>query len=315
MFGHLLVPLDGSRLAETALPAAAELARRLRASATLLHVLEPDAPPTVHGDRHLRSPAEAEGYLAGAADWMAARQVSADVALNQQQGDVAATIARIGGAVGADLIVLTTHGRSGVRGLLFGRVAQQVLQRGAIPVLLIQPSASGRDAAFAFRRLLVPLDGSDTSERALPAAAALAAAYGAELGLMRVVPTVDTVSGDQSAPARLLPTTTAAMLEVEAAEAGSYLERIAGGMRQEGRVVATAVGRGDPVRVLADAIRQRQVDLMVMATHGRSGVSAVWAGSVASRLIGTGATPVLLVRIPPHDEKTPDLLRPSAPPP
>ena len=314
MFGHLLVPLDGSRLAETALPAAAELARRLRASVTLLHVLEPDAPPTVHGDRHLRSPAEAEGYLAGTADWMAARQVSADVALNQQQGDVAATIARIGGAVGADLIVLTTHGRSGVRGLLFGRVAQQVLQRGAIPVLLIQPSASGRDAAFAFRRLLVPLDGSDTSERALPAAAALAAAYGAELGLMRVVPTVDTVSGDQSAPARLLPTTTAAMLEVEAAEAGSYLERIAGGMRQEGRVVATAVGRGDPVRVLADAVRQRQVDLMVMATHGRSGVSAVWAGSVASRLIGTGVTPVLLVRIPPQDEKTPDVLRPSAPP-
>src|SRR5207247_2465328 len=205
VFGHLLVPLDGSRLAETALPAAAELARRLRASVTLLHVLEPDAPPTVHGDRHLRSPAEAEGYLAGAADWMAARQVSADVALNQQQGDVAATIARLG-----------------------------------------------------------------------------AAGAGAGLGWMRVVPSVDPVSGDQSAPARLLPTTAAAMLEVEAAEAGSYLERIAGGMRQEGRVVATAVGRGDPVRVLADAVRQRQVDLMVMATHGRSGVSAVWAGSVAS---------------------------------
>src|SRR3989449_6793810 len=182
VFRHLLVPLDGSRLAESALPAAAELARRLRASVTLLHVLEPDAPPTVHGDRHLRSPAEAEGYLAGTADWMAARQVSADVALNQQQGDVAVTIARIAGAVGADLIVLTTHGRSGVRGLLFGRVAQQVLQRGAIPVLLIQPSASGRDAAFACRRLLVALGGGGTSGRGPPPAAGAGAPRGGGAG-------------------------------------------------------------------------------------------------------------------------------------
>jgi len=152
VFRHLLVPLDGSRLAESALPAAAELAQRLGASVTLLHVLEPTAPPTVHGDRHLRSPAEAEGYLVGAVDWLAARQVSASVVLNQQQGDVAGTIARIGGAVGADLIVITTHGRSGVRGLLFGRVAQQVLRRGTIPVLLIPPSASGRDASFSLPR-------------------------------------------------------------------------------------------------------------------------------------------------------------------
>ena len=298
MFRHLLVPLDGSRLAESALPAAAELAHRLGASVTLLHVLEPTAPPTVHGDRHLRSPAEAEGYLAGAVDWLAARQVSASVALNQQQGDVAVTIARIGGAVGADLIVLTTHGRSGVRGLLFGRVAQQVLQRGTIPVLLIPPSASGRDASFVCRRLLVPLDGSDTAEYALAPAAALAAACEAEMILLRIVPTVETVSGDQSAPARLLPTTTAAMLEVEASEAASYLERVAGGIREHERVVTAVVGRGDPVRALSDAARQRQVDVIVMATHGRSGVSAVWAGSVASRLVGTGVTPVLLIRIP-----------------
>jgi len=116
--------------------------------------------------------------------------------------------------------------------------------------------------------------------------------------LMRVVPTVETVSGDQSAPTRLLPTTTAAMLEVEASEAASYLERVAGGIREHGRVVTAVVGRGDPVRALADAVRQRQVDVIVMATHGRSGVSAVWAGSVASRLVGTGVTPVLLIRIP-----------------
>lgn len=308
MFRHLLVPLDGSRLAESALPAAADLARRLGASVTLLHVLEPDAPPAVHGDRHLRSPAEADGYLAGAVDWMTARQVSAEVALNQQQGDVAASIARIGSAVGADLIALTTHGRSGVRGLLFGRVAQQVLQRGRIPVLLIRPSASGRDASFACRRMLVALDGSDTAEYALAPAAALAAACGAEIVLMRVVPTVETLSGDQAAAARLLPTTAAAVLEVEASEAASYLERLAGGMRREGRTVTTVIGRGDPVRVLVDAAERREIDLLIVATHGRSGVSAVWAGSIASRLVETGRTPVLLIRIPCAVGSTPDTI-------
>jgi nucleotide-binding universal stress UspA family protein len=146
--------------------------------------------------------------------------------------------------------------------------------------------------------LLVPLDGSDTAEHALVPAAGLAAACEAEMVLMRVVPTVGTVSGDESATTRLLPTTTAAMLEVEASEAATYLERVAGGMRSQGRGVTTAVGRGDPVRALAEAARQREVNLIVMATHGRSGVSAVWAGSVASRLAGTSVTPILLIRIP-----------------
>jgi len=76
------------------------------------------------------------------------------------------------------------------------------------------------------------------------------------------------------------------------------VERVAGGIREHERVVTAVVGRGDPVRALSDAARQRQVDVIVMATHGRSGVSAVWAGSVASRLVGTGVTPVLLIRIP-----------------
>ncbi len=297
MYRHLLVPLDGSRLAESALPAAAELARRLRARVMLLHVIEAEAPPTVHGDRHLRALTEAETYLDGAAQWMAAQGIASDAAVCEDEGGVAATIAARAAAIGADLIVLTSHGRSGVRGLLYGRVAQQVLQRGSIPVLMIQPSQQGRDAPFVCRRVMVPLDGSETAETALQTASAIAGTGGIEIMLVWVVPTADTVAGARAVPARLMPTAAAALLDVEAREAAAYLEGTAGRLRGLGLTVDAAVERGEPVQMLLETASRRSVDLIIIATHGRSGVSAVWAGSVASRIVGGGTLPVLLVRI------------------
>lgn len=302
MFTHLLVPLDGSRLAESALPVAAELGQRLRVKITLLHILEQSPPETVHGDRHLSRPDEAVTYLAQSAQWLASKAPTASFMVHQQEGaDVAATIAARASEVGADLVVLCTHGRGGVRGLLFGRVAQQVLQHGTIPVFLVQPSPRGREQPFSCRRLLVPLDGSAMAETALPSASAIAGAFGAEMLLVMVVPTVETVSGDRAAATRLMPTAAAAVLDVEAAQAEIYLHRMVEQLQDEGRAASAVMERGDPVRALLDTTAQRTIELIVMATHGRSGVSAVWAGSVASRIIAHSTRPVLLVRIPQRD--------------
>lgn len=299
MFTHLLVPLDGSRLAESALPAAAELGQRLRVKITLLHILEQSPPETVHGDRHLSRPDEAVIYLAQSAQWLASKALTASFMVHQQEGaDVAATIAARASEVGADLVVLCTHGRGGVRGLLFGRVAQQVLQHGTIPVFLVQPSPRGREQPFSCRRLLVPLDGSEMAEAALPSASAIAGAFGAEMLLVMVVPTVETVSGDRAAATRLMPTAAAAVLDVEAAQAAAYLRERAARLQGEGRRVTVAVERGTPVRALLDATVRREADLIAMATHGRSGIDAVWAGSVASRITAQSTRPVLLIRIP-----------------
>lgn len=297
MFRHLLVPLDGSRLAESALPAVLELATHLGARITLFHAVERTAPATVHGDRHLTRLEEAESYLAGVASWLAERGAGAEIRVDADGGDVAAGIASRAAADGADLVVLCTHGRSGLRGLIFGRVAQQVLQRGRVPVLLVQPTPAGREQPFTCRRIIVPLDGSTTAEVAIPVASALAAACGAELLLAMVVPTVETVSGERAAAARLMPTAAAAVLDAEAAEADAYLQSVASRTVAAGRPVIT-VDRGEPVRTLLDLAARRDGDLIVMATHGRSGVGAVWAGSVASRLVAHSTRPVLLVRIP-----------------
>lgn len=297
MFRHMLVPLDGSRLAEAVLPVTATLALALDAQVTLLHVVEPGAPPTVHGDVHLTQAGEADGYLRGVAEAMAARGVRAAVAVGQG-ADVAGVIASRAAVLGTDLIVLCTHGRGGVRALLFGRVAEQVLARGTVPVLLMAPTAVRREQVWTVRRLLVPLDGSAMAEAALPAATALARALAAEVALVMVVPTVATIADDRATAARLMPTAGAALLDVEAEQAVTYLQGVKARLEQEGVRVAMAVERGEPVRVLLDRLAGPDVDLLVMATHGRSGVSAVWAGSVASRLVARSPRPVLLIRIP-----------------
>jgi nucleotide-binding universal stress UspA family protein len=299
MFTRLLVPLDGSTLAESSLPAAVEVGRRLGAQIILYHALERGAPATVHGERHLTDPAEAERYLGGVAGWFAGQGLTAAPRVDASADDVATRIAAAASRESADLIVLCTHGSGGLRGLLFGRVAQQVLQRGTVPVLLVPPSGAGREQGFPCRLILVPLDGSGMAEAAVPAAAALAGAFGAEVVLAMVVPTVDTISGERAAATRLMPTAAAALLDAEAAEGGEYLQAMVQKLSAQARQARAAVERGEPVRTLLSVAASREADLIVIATHGRSGVGAVWAGSVAQRIIAQSPRPVLLVRIGP----------------
>lgn len=294
MFAHLLVPLDGSALAETALPAAVALARRLSARISVLHVVEPHAAPTVHGDRHLTRAQDAEAYLDQIVEQLAAQHVQARAIVRYGSADVAREIAATAVAVSADLTVLCTHGRGGVRGAIFGSVAQQVLQQGKTPVLLTTPSER---RAFECRRVLVPLDGSETSETALPAATAVAAACAAEIVLVSVVPTPETAPPDRAAT-RLMPTAAAEVLDLEAVHVREYLQALAERLAAAGVTVLGAVERGDAVRTILQAVQAYRADLIVMATHGRSGLASAWAGSVASRIIGHAAVPILLVRIP-----------------
>ena len=303
---RLLVPLDGSRLAEAVLPIAASLAARLRAQMTFLTVMERGAPATVHGQRHITGPAEAEGYLREVARRCAAPGVAIEWHVHpNEEGDVAKSIIDHAADLGADLIILCTHGGGGARRVLFGSVAQQVLRGGTRPVLLIRPlegQPADGVAAWDLHRLLVPLDGSRPSEAALPVASALARAYGAEIFLLRVVPTLATITGERASTARLVPTATAASLDLEEREAKVALEAIASQLRAAGARASVLIRRGEPAQeVLAVALRM-DAELIVMATHGRAGLDAVFSGSVASRVGAKFPRGLLLVRAGRNDE-------------
>lgn len=299
MYSRLLVPLDGSRLAESVLPVVERLASAEGTLVILLHVIERGAPAAVHGDRHLTHVTEADPYLEGLADTL--RDVGISVQTHAHpapEGDVARSIVDHSDEQQADLIVLCTHGRGKMRDLLFGRIAQQVLRRGTTPVLLIRPSDDGKPPMFEPRTVLVPLDGSPAAEAALASAWELARAFGAGLQLLTVVPTQETLRGDRQAVGTLLPAATRAELDLEQSDRESYLVSLATDI--SGRLPAVPVSveilRGDVGSTLSERATAPDIGLVVIATHGRAGLGAVWGGSVAAHFLGRLRVPVLLIR-------------------
>jgi nucleotide-binding universal stress UspA family protein len=304
MYRRLLVPLDGSRLAEAVLPMAERLAQLEAASdpATimLLHVLEQGAPAAVHGERHLRARGEAEEYLSKIAAQLREQGLTVENHTHEvPEGDVPRSIASHAVEERADLIVLCTHGSGGVRHLLFGSVAQQVLKRGALPVLLARPSRDGTVPPFKPDRLLVPLDGTAAAEAALEPARHLAKLFRASVHLVMVVATGATARGELQAIEQVLPAATRATLDLEELEAAEYLEHVAARLSADtgdGVRVSTEVRRGDTSSALADEAGEPGVGLIVVATHGRAGVQAIWTGSVTARLLARTRAPILLLR-------------------
>lgn len=296
----ILVPLDGSRLSEETLEPAMAIAGRLGAAVTLLHVLEHGAPATVHGEAHLIDATAAETYLSGLAERLRASggTIATHVHANPEH-DVSRSIVEHAAELGSDLVVLAAHGAGGIRGFIFGRVAQQVLRRGTCPVFMVQVAeGSAESAPFACGVVALLLDGTAEAESALPASLALAAGFGALLHLIRATPTVWTVGGDRAASATLIPGTARAVLDLEAEEAQGYLARIAASLAGRGTEVRTSVVRGDAAGATVAEARRIGADVLALATHGHQGLSGVWAGSTGSKVLGRFTRPVLLVRSP-----------------
>ncbi len=296
----LLVPLDGSRLAEAVLPAAQLLAERFDASVSLLHVMEQGAPETVHGERHLSGIQEAEAYLEKVAERCRCRGVAVETHVHpNEERDVVASIIGHSKEFGADLILLATHGWGGMRDLLVGSIAQQVLRRGTLPVLLVKPTASGEAPSFAGKRLLVPLDGKPDHDGAvLPVVEAVARPLDSSLLLMMVVPTLGTMPRNQGAAAMLTPTATAMALNMEVEEVARYLERTARPLRDMGLTVKAEVRRGDPAASVVEAAQATNADLIIMSTHGRAGLGAFWSDSIGFKILSRIQQPLLLVKVP-----------------
>jgi|YelNatPaOPRAMG01_1025707.scaffolds.fasta_scaffold00175_64 nucleotide-binding universal stress UspA family protein len=300
MFKHILVPLDGSNLAESALPAAVYMATMFSASVTLIHVIERNPPEEIHGNRHLSNPDEANAYLADVAQRSFPREVRTEWHVHTAEvSDVARSIAEHAGELSPDLIVMCTHGKSGVRGWIMGSIAQQVIALGKTPILLMQPGEDGGQAGFTCRQLLVPLDGKPDHEQSVPVAAEIARTCGASIHLLSVVPTLGTLSGESAATARLLPGATSAVLEMAEQTASQYL---AGFLRQllaQNLTVTSEISRGDPAPTIVKTAETIQADLIVLGTHGKSGAGAFWAGSVGPKIASLSHRPMLLVPVHP----------------
>jgi len=298
MFQHLLVPLDGSSLAEASLPYAVTLCRVLNAAVTLIHIIEHNAPQEIHGERHLREEKEAEEYLKQVARQFFPPEARVNTHVHTEEvRNVARSISAHAGEMAPDLIVMYTHGESGVFNLM-GSIAQQIIGHGKTPILLVQPGDRPLNAPVTLQKFLVALDGDPEHEQGLKTAGELAKLTHASLHLLTVIPTLGTLSGERAAAGRLLPGATSAMLDMTEECTIDYLEEQAAALRAQGIESRTTIRRGDPVQqILADS---QDEDLIVLGTHGKAGMNAFWAGSVAPKIVSQTRLPVLLVPATAH---------------
>ncbi len=295
----LLLPLDGSDLAESAFPVAVYLAQLGGGSISLIHVIEKGARNTVHGSRHLTQPLEANRYLKEAAG----RFLPGEMAVKRHVHEaavrnVARSIVDHARELRTDLIILCAHGSGGARDWLIGNIAQQVIARGPIPVILLRPDKPpAPGSSYSIRSILLPMDGVPEHERGWAMAEEIAAKSGAAIHLAMVVPTPSTLAGELAAAGRLLPGSTAAFLDMTEEEARAYLEQQRVRIGKNGISVTTQVLRGDPADELAELANRRQDDLIVLGTHGKAGSTAFWNRSVAARVLGKINIPALLVPV------------------
>ncbi len=304
MFTHLLVPLDGSSLAEQALPAAAYLARLTSAHVTLLHLIERNPPDEVHHhDRHLTNATEATAYLDEVRE-RAFTDVTVECHVHTTEiDDVARAIVEHISELAPDLVVMCTHGQGGLRRRLFGSKAQQVIALNNTPMLLIPPAPDAR-AGFRCTRIVVLLDGNVEHEEGLRTSGELARLCQAALHLVYVIPTVDRLKGDDLATGRLMPHTMAVILDMQQEEAAEYLGCHIVDLREAGLTVSAEVARGEVVKTILDAAKRQQADLIAFGTHAKSGMDAIWEGSLTPVISDRSPAPLLLVPIHPTQSQT-----------
>src|ERR1051326_1059602 len=293
MFKNMLVPLDGSPLAEAALPYAKALAARTGGRLTLVRAAHyASLLGDMAVDQH-RSIEIAEGYLERQVERLAAEGCTAQTAV-PFGGSTANWIVEEADIRGADLVVMATHDRVGADRWLHGSVAETVVHRSIIPVMVVRAGDAEQLAGrFAQQQppVVVPLDGSELAEAALPVARGLVDRFGGRLVLVGVIPAAGQfVAGPGGA---IMAYTAPDLADLEA-EAHTYLEGIA--RRAAGTQVQIVLRAGDAATEIAHVAQEHAGAAVVMATHGRTGAIRSILGSVAWSVVHRSSGPVLLVR-------------------
>ncbi len=276
MLKNLLVPLDGSPLAESALPFARALASRTGAALTLLRAAQYNSLLSDMATDQYRAIESAEDYLTTVSDDLRASgfTVGGGVSFG---GSAAEWIAEEAAARSADMVVMATHARIGTGRWLHGSVAEEVVHKSSVPTMLVGAADAASIAPrFAATEpvLVVPLDGSALAETALPLALGLAKAISARLVLVGVLPAHST----------------------DGQPVSGCLEGTAERIQGQGFTIEVVERAGDPATEIAAAAVDHGAAAVIMATHGRSGLARTILGSVAGGVVHENAVPVVLVR-------------------
>ncbi len=297
MFNKILVPLDGSELAERALKPAIKIAQHSEAEIVLLRTPSSEAviaaAPHLYGGYDLMYPSqalsksrqEAGEYLNRTQQ--AAAQFGLNVRVKASEGDVAEIIMETSIEEHVDLIVMSSHGYSGITRWVLGSVAEKVLGNAPCPVLVIR-SAQPLDKA------LITLDGSELAESAVKPGLDVAKVLSSEVTMLRVA---EEVRFEEMAQLEIAERGLGGRLQEELyKEADMYLQSVAEANLCEGLTMQALVRIGMPTDQILDFVESHKVGLIVMATHGRTGLRRWVYGSVTEKILRGFSGSMLVIR-------------------
>jgi nucleotide-binding universal stress UspA family protein len=284
MFDNILVPTDGSDCAQAAVGYAADLASRYDAEVHALCVV--DSRTLENAPQYDQIKKEREEVAERTCNDISVSGVPVEQAVRTDVPHKA--ILRYTTEQDIDLVVMGTHGRTGVERYLLGSVTEKVVRLSDVPALTVKAEDDG-EVTYPYTDILVPTDGSGGSEAAVDPAVDVASTYDARLHALSVVDTmamgVDVRSG--------------AVLEALEESAQSAVQTIEEQATQASvSAVETAIKHGNPYRGIRSYVEEHDIDLVVMGTQGRSGIERYLLGSVAEKTLRTSPVPVMTVRQP-----------------
>ncbi|MGE0711901.1 MAG: universal stress protein [Planctomycetota bacterium] len=276
MFKKTLIPLDGSETAELVLQPVARLIGRQDVGVTsLLRVCGP-------GEE-----AAAEDYLKAVRKRLMERSIPASVTVTT--GDPAEQIVARASDEGHDLIAMASHGHGGITRWVRGSVAERVLRSSPVPLLLCTPRTLTPGSDVCFRRILVPHDGSELADEVLPLVQEVARLYGSRVVVLRVEPLA-------------LPDPEGRILARSEREVRAALEASLDRWSKAGLDLELRGELGDPAQRVLETVEALGIDLVALSTHGRSGWSRWWFGSVAEAVLRRCHAPLLVHRAQPGNQ-------------
>jgi len=293
MYERVLVPLDGSNVAEIVLPYVEEIAAKLGAEIILVSVSESTAAETDHLYR-LYLERIADQMQRELKDWGAKEEakIRSEVLL----GKPANEILRYAEESNVGLIAMASRGRSSRGPWLLGNIAAKVLQVTPKPMLLIRTPADNASLQqrSLVKRILVTLDGSKVGESAIPYAEVLAQVVGAELVLFQALEPVKPFTGEGDVS--ITPEMIKKEEERREGSAIAYLDSVEKVLQERGLSTSSAIVLGSPAEQIIDYAEANAIDLIAMSTHGRSGIGRWVFGSVTDKVLHAGDMPLLTIR-------------------
>ncbi len=311
MYSKIIVPLDGSELSEQVLPYAQLIAKSLSAPIELVQAYHPLMPAGLPAAYHRHEITEqlhqiaweqAEASLQPVLQRLQA--AGHTVSATAQRGPAADVVSALAGSDPSALVVISTHGRGGISRWALGSIADKVLHTIPNPMLIVRANVMGpASPETSLKSVVVPLDGSPRSELALPHAVSMAAVLSASITVLRVTPTAEhyrhelsAVTAEMGSIPNFEPLEPNALVAEDTSEAGAYLEDVRNRMAIDHAhgVIAEHIAHDNIAQTIIERA-SAQLSMVVMSTHGRSGLRRMTLGSITDRVIRHSNLPVLVI--------------------